>query len=506
MIRGGPLLLLALLLGLLPAPVAAAPTEFAGLQPAARTELAAGWRHAALDPRLGMSEGWRDPAALRLSRAGVDRVLFSWAAIEPDGPASFQPDRYFPPALLRADRQGGRDIVGLIQFTPAWAARDPSQGERSVPIGLGDPNGPWAQFVSRLARHYRGQVSAWMIWNEMDFRPGDNGAGGSWTWDGTDAEYWQLLKDAYRAVKAADPDAQVVLGPTAYWVDVVNGRSLFVKRLLKLAAQDPEAADNNWFFDAIAMNLYRAPDDIYRVFFELQDTLKRAGIAKPLWVTELNCMPFDDPQTPKPDDHQRCTLEEQAAFTIQAFAMALAAGWSRALWYQLTDNHIWREQEVWGLEHDDGSPRPAFQAYQTASTYLTHGDRYTFAPLKRSTRPWGVPWPDNPGSYYPNWLVYQVVVDRGSERVSVLWNASGKPLQARIPKQGEAALLVDKLGRQQPLEETAGWYVVDLAPATAVGPTDPPGYYYVGGDPLLIVQEGVPSGTPVVQPVLGAPR
>jgi hypothetical protein len=335
----------------------------------------------------------------------------------------------------------------------------------------------------------------------MEFRPGDQGGGGSWTWGGSEADYWQLLKDASLAVKSVDPNATVVFGATSYWVDILNGRELYPKRVLRIAARDPQTPANDWFFDAIAMNLYRAPDDIYRVSFELQRALKSVGVDKPRWVTELNCMPFDDPQTPKPDDHQRCTLEEQAAFTIQAYALALADPWARVFWYQLTDNQIWQAQEVWGLVRDDGSERPAFRAFQTVERYLRHADRFTFMPLLRDTQPW-ISWPDDAGSYYPNWQVYQVVADRGAQRIHVLWNADGQPLRVRLPRQGSQAFLVDKYGGVRPLGDEDGWYAVDLPAATAIGPFDPPGYYYLGGDPLLVVQEGVPPDTPIVEPAL----
>jgi hypothetical protein len=457
---------------------------------------------AAPDPRLGISEGWRDPAALWETHAGSDRVLFSWSAIEPHGQSSFDPDNAVEPAFLQAERASGQQVIGLIQFTPQWAARDPDQGERSVPNGLGDPDGPWSFFVRRLATYEKGRVSAWMIWNEMEFRPHDQGAGGSWTWGGSEAEYWQLLKDAYRAIKAADPDATVVFGATSYWVDAVNGRDQFAQRVLEVAQDDPEAAANNWFFDAIAMNLYRAPDDIYRVGFELRDILQTYGLDKPRWVTELNCMPFDDPDTPKMDDGQRCTLDEQAAFTVQAFAMALAGGWDRALWYQLADGYIWQQQEVWGLVRDDGSRRPAFDAYQVVTRYFSHAERVTFEPLRRSREYWGTPWPDDPRSFYPNWLVYQVALDRGSERVSVLWNDSNSPLRVSIPVQGASATLLDDRGHAQPISTRDGVYELDLLPASAHGPTDPSGYYYVGGPPLLVVQEGVAADAPVATPRL----
>jgi hypothetical protein len=450
-----------------------------------------------LDARIGISEGWRDASRLAETQAGSDRYVFAWSQFEPNGPASFQPNVAVPPGRLEGVLQDGRELMGLIQFTPAWAARNPEQGERSVPRDLGDPNGPWYQFVKRLANYYRGKVSHWMIWNEMEFRPNDVGGGGSWTWDGTEEEYWLLLKDAAKAVNEVDPDAQIVFGSTSYWVDMVNGRELYAKRVLDVAVQDPEAYANDFFFDAIAMNIYRAPDDVMRIQAELREILESHGLDKPTWVTELNCMPFDDAFTPKDDDAQRCTLDEQAAYVIQAYAIALSTGWDRALWYQLTDNNIWNEQEVWGLVRDDGTDRPAFAAFRTVTQYFAHADRFTFAPLARSWLPWSA-WPDNPDSFYPNYLVYQVVVDRGTERTNVLWNSSAQSLWVAVPRQGESAVLVDKLGNPYPLEATDGWYYVQLGPASASGPFDPSGYYYVGGDPWLIVQQGVPADTEVL--------
>jgi len=455
------------------------------------------------DPRIGVDQGARSLAKLQRSLAGTDRVTFSWAALEPNGPSSFQPQFYAPsPDQLAQETSGGVEAVGLIQFTPAWAARAPGQGERSVPRGLGDPDGPWSQFVRRLVSAYHGQVHAWIIWNEMDFQPGDSGAGGSWTWGGSEADYWQLLKDAYRAVKSVDPSAMVLFGATSYWDDVENHRPLFLRRVLQIAASDPEAAANHWFFDAVAMNVYRSPDDIYRVGAIVHDLLAGFSLARPQWLTETNCMPWDDPLTPKPDDAQRCTLNEQAAFVVQAYAIGLAAPWARVLWYQLTDAGVWQAQEAWGLVRDDGSERPALLALRTAATYFSHADRVTFSPLPRQGRPWADPWPDDPGSYYPDWQVYQVVVDRGPERILVLWNADGQPLRVRVPKQGSHAVLVDKLGGVQPLADDGAWYTLTLPAATAVGPADPPGYYYVGGDPALVVQEDVPSGAVIGPPVL----
>jgi hypothetical protein len=171
----------------------------------------------------------------------------------------------------------------------------------------------------------------------------------------------------------------------------------------------------------------------------------------------------------------------------------------------MTDSGTCTESAIWGLARDDGSQRPAFGAFKTAVSYLSGAERVSFAPYEREQQAWGTPWPANPDSYYPNWQVYQVVAERGDQRVSVLWNADGTTVRARIPKVGDSAVLVDKLGAEQPIGDTQGWYVVDLAPATTRGPFDPDGYFYIGGDPVLLVQRGVPPGTAVAGPGLGDP-
>jgi hypothetical protein len=51
--------------------------------------------------------------------------------------------------------------------------------------------------------------------------------------------------------------------------------------------------------------------------------------------------------------------------------------------------------------------------------------------------------------------------------------------------------------------DLGGFWRVDLAGATARYPEDPPGYYFIGGDPLLLIEDGVNPAAPVIPPVLG---
>lgn len=461
---------------------------------------------ASASPGFGVAEAFRYDGSSQLG-INWERIIFSWSDIQLGGPNDWRADLTFPPATLQKELNRGMDVVGLLQFTPAWAAQNPGDGQRSVPRNLSapasSPDNYWAQFAGRMAAQYKGRIDKWVIWNEPEFKPGDPGAGQSATWYGSDADYYLLLKRAYQAIKAANPNATVIFGATSYWVDINTGRQPFFKRILSLAAGDPEGPANGYFFDAAAFNLYWCADDILRVYDEMRDAMRAKGMDKPIWLTETNAMPYDDPATPKGTNSQRVTMQQQADFAIQALAIASAAGYQRVGWYRMTDGNIWKDQEVWGLVRDDGSKRPVFDAFKTAVGLFSGASKVSFVPLVRPDQPFGTPWPQDPGSYYPNWQVYQVVFDRpDGRRVTAVWNATDTPLRVRVPKWGTGATLVDKTGAQQPVADAGAFYVVDIAPASVKGPMDPDGYHYIGGAPMMLVETGVPAGAAVQAPTL----
>jgi hypothetical protein len=448
-------------------------------------------------PRLGMVEGFRSEAVNEL---GVtwERLVFAWDGIQPHGPAEFRADLYFPPEALQRELSTGREIVGLLQFTPGWAARDPQHGTRSVPKNLNlpahDPNNYLAAYAGRMAAHYRGRINSWVIWNEPEFRPGDSGGGDSYSWMGSDQEYYLLLKRAYQAIKAANPEARVVFGATSYWVDVMNGRVPFFRRLLDIAAADPEAPSSGYFFDAVAFNLYWWPDSIYRAGVLVREHMREKGIDKPIWLTETNAMPGDDPTRGRPNDGNWVSMQGQADFAIQAIALASAAGFQRFSWYRMTDD----AQDLWGVVRPDGTRRPVFDSLRTASALFAGAGRVSFLPLERSDEPFGTPWPADINCYYPNWMAYQVVFDHADgRRVTVLWNGTGASLGVAVPRKGGDAHLVARTGETRIVNAVGADYVVELPAATLRRQSDPRGYYYIGGPPQILVERGVPADAPV---------
>jgi hypothetical protein len=162
--------------------------------------------------------------------------------------------------------------------------------------------------------------------------------------------------------------------------------------------------------------------------------------------------------------------------------------------------------ELWGLvryhpdpqDTDPARVRPAYTAYQVATRYLSGAERVELLTVDRAD-------PNNYRSRAPRyqWWVHYVVFQRGTQRVGVLWNGNGAPVRVSLPKLGESAKVVDKAGNEAPLPPQGDRWVLSLEAAsrraTAFG-GDPPGYFFVGGSPLLLVEEGVAPDAPIERP------
>jgi hypothetical protein len=474
---------------------------------------------AGVDARFGIAEGFRDPAVMADVGAGWERLILPWDQIQPDQAGDFSHlGQTITRQQIDAELSRGTHVAGLFQFTPAWAASNPADGKRAVPKNLDlpfdDPNNYFGQYVYNTTKYYADQIDQWIVWNEPEFKPGDAGAGGSYTWLGSDEQFAQLMKVGYLAAKKANPNAVVSFPGTSYWVDINNNRSLFYERVLAILSRDPEAAAHNYYHDVVSLNLYRAPDDVYRVYGVFKGIQHQYGVDKPVWLTEMNAMPSDDMAIPCADKHTdepiKTTMDQQAAFAVQSFALAAAAGYDKIEFYQMVDSNTCTEPAVWGVTRDDGSRRSVSAALKTAMGNFAGFTSARFVPLARETAAWPA-WPNDPSSLVPNWQVYQVAFDKpGNQRVTAVWNGDGSPLRVRIRKNGTSAQLMDRMGNASPLTENQGWWVVDLPAATAYFKLndqikDPEGYHFIGGDPLLVVEDGVDPSAPVVAPGLGNP-
>ncbi|MGI9147089.1 MAG: hypothetical protein ACR2IK_11135 [Chloroflexota bacterium] len=434
-------------------------------------------------PVLGIVDAGRQATAAHQAGASWDRALFLWQAIQPNGPGDWTLDTYLDQAKLRPTLAAGFPLAGVVQGTPGWAAGDYRDGASGVPTGLDypvdDPRNTFGQFMLRLTLAYKGRISTWVVWNEPDFLPGESGTW--WTWSGNTSDFFKLLRTAYRAIKQVDPSATVVFPATTYFADAVHGRELFLERVLKEANADRDAPAHGYYFDAVGVNLYCSLDAVYRVYGVYAAILARYQLQRPIWLTETNCPVYNDATTPDLASG-RITTDEQAAFLIQAVALARAAGYARIGWYSMVDHDpnsgIF---DRWGLVRADGTSRPAFLAFQVASQYLSQpGVSARLAPLGAVTA--------------DGWPVTRIVFDDPGQRsrVQVLWRTANGPPSVRVEAAGSSAQLVDPLGFTAVADRTDAGWEVPLPPTRVAQPSDPPGFQSVGY-PILLVETNVAS-------------
>jgi hypothetical protein len=436
----------------------------------------------------------------RAAQAGVqwERLIFPWSLIQKDGPNQWR-DGYFSDQQIAQEISRGIEVVGLAVYTPQWATSTPSMpSPTNVPANLylpfDNPNNYWGQFMYKLAARYAGKINTWIVWNEPDLYL--DGVG--YTWDGSITDMYQLVKVASQAVKKANPDAKIALPGLTYWFDKQDNRPLYLARFMEAASKDPSAAEHGDYFDIVILHQYSNPLNVYVATQLLQRALTMYGLQRPIWIGESNIVPDDDPMNPI-GSTLHGSMDEQASYVIQAFALSRAAGVERMSIYKMVDERVEGAGELYGLVRNDGSVRPAFQAFQTAVRYMSTPTSavYTWDGAADPPSDDQLTRLSQSNADHTQWIwpaaVNRVTLERGPERVTVVWNASPKLVTAHIPAVTRSAQVIDKFGRDTgEVVARDGQYQLELYPTR--NNTDPrdPSAYLVGGDPRLIVEKVTP--------------
>lgn len=204
---------------------------------------------------------------LRELGAGLVRVYFYWSQVEPE------PGRYSFDAVdaFLDQLDGSEEVWVTVCSSSPWATRQAT--EFLPPSPAKDPEA-YCRFVDRLVRHCAGRVRYWQCDNE----PSNVGL----LWAGTAAEYVAQLRELHQAVKAADPDAAVVLGGAPY----------------ALPANAPDSPDRQFFdvllrdgrdfFDLFDLHLYGEAERIPADVETARGLMRNFGYEKPLVAGEYN--------------------------------------------------------------------------------------------------------------------------------------------------------------------------------------------------------------------------
>jgi hypothetical protein len=281
----------------------------------------------------------------------------NWATVEPE-PGDFR--WVDPDNVVKAFGNQQLNIVLRVHGTPAWAR--PSETLLShPPSNLTD----FANFLTALATRYKGQVAAYEIWNEPNLY---------YEWGNLDpdpAAYTEMLKTAYTAIKAVDPEALVISGGLATTGD---GSQTAVGDLDFL--QQMYNAGVKGYFDAFGSHPYAyglAPDQSHpdglsfdRVADQYEVMVANGDADTPIWITEVGWVLQTHWDL---GEHASIgvTQAQQAQYMTQAYTMVQTEwpfvqalflfnlDFSTVPWYPATEPMRW-----YAILNPDRTPRPAY--------------------------------------------------------------------------------------------------------------------------------------------------
>ena len=281
------------------------------------------------------------------------RLTMHWHDAEPsDNSYSNQTLSEWDDAVAAAEETGSK-IVGVVGRSPKWASG--SNNQYMPPLDPAD----YADFMSFLADRYEGRVAAWEIWNEQNSER-------FWPTGPDAAEYTQLLKAAYPAVKAADPNAIVAFGGLAY------SDYFYVSQAYKAGAKG--------YFDVMVTHPYSdqySPDHVtlangipwiknFLAYREVHRRMVGYGDDKPIWFTEFGWSTCTT--------HVKCVSHaQQADYITRAFCLMEQDPYVQvALVYNLRNNHWNDDADSWetqlGLMNTTFGQKPAYSAFKNYDT------------------------------------------------------------------------------------------------------------------------------------------
>ena len=252
------------------------------------------------------------------------------------------------------------NILMRVHGTPDWAK--PTDSPYTHPP---DDMVDFAKFMTALARRYKGQVAAYEIWNEPNL---------AYEWgylEPDPAAYTKMLKAAYEAIKAVDPDALVISGglaTTGNGSDDAYGDLAFLQGMYEAGAKG--------YFDALGSHPYaygRPPDIIDPDGLSLSRVVDQHEVMQanhdgqtPIWITETGWV-LETSWNLGEHNHFEVTQQQQAEYVSRAYTkihedwpfvkafFLFNLDFSTVSWYPADQPMRW-----YAILNPDRSPRPAY--------------------------------------------------------------------------------------------------------------------------------------------------
>ncbi|NDJ62862.1 MAG: hypothetical protein GYB67_17205 [Chloroflexi bacterium] len=329
---------------------------------------------------------WLDVAANQLSVNWVKQQV-RWADIAP-APGEF--DWFYLDTYVPAAQAQGLQVLASVVTAPDWARDEGVELSRHGPPA--DPQ-DYADFVVAMLQRYPGAIHAVEVWNEQNLDREWTAANGLIA-----ADYVELLRTTYAAVKAVDPDVIVISGalsPTGLsdgvraWDDFAYMDQMIEAGLLE--ATDCVGAHHNginvspeYTWDMIPDDptiQFTGPYDTPHHSWSFRSTLQTyankvalAGGSQRLCVTEFG-WPSAEGLDGIPEGFGFAldnTLEEQRDYTVMA--LDLMREWD-TVWIAILWNLNYGPQAGWAADNDN-------------VPYSIIGPGFVFRPVFDAVRDW----------------------------------------------------------------------------------------------------------------------
>jgi polysaccharide biosynthesis protein PslG len=370
-----------------PAPPAATPTPVVVPKSAASPQPApsplAGAKVPTTDPAIHVflwgntSTTARD---LQLAKQGGFHWVkqrFEWRNIEGRNKGDFEwnePDR-----IVDAITQAGLAIIARVDNQPRWASSTIQWP------GSGPPDNPtdWTDYLTALARRYKGRIQAYEIWNEPNLDR---------EWDDKKPDpvaYSAMLKASYQAIKVADPQALVVsagMSPTTTNNEHAVPDLVFIQQMYAAGARDSfdilgvhaagwkaepcadpavvaqsaELTNNDpSSTDLKRIYAFRHVEDVRALMVQQGDSAKQMSILEMGWTT--------DARPASPYAWFAVDRDQQSRNLVAAFQCARQnwQPWMGFMSVIYIPDPRWTQQHEyywWSITNPDGTPRQAYTA------------------------------------------------------------------------------------------------------------------------------------------------
>jgi len=272
---------------------------------------------------------------------------------------------------------GKLDLLIRVDHPPEWAApgcSNPAQGiVQGPPRNLQD----YANFLTALASRYKGRIRAYEIWNEPNLAR-------EWCGRVPDpAEYAQMLRVAYAAIKRADPNAMVIsagLTPTGTQPPVAMPDDVYLDQLYQAMGgnsdgyfdvlgahgagykappeMSPEEVAANKDYGGGRWFCFRRVEDLRAIMEKYGDGRKQIALLEFGWTS--------DQVHPEYAWHA-VTEEQKADYIVRAYQWAREhwspwIGLMSVIYIADPDWTPQHEQYWWAITNPDGTTRPAYEA------------------------------------------------------------------------------------------------------------------------------------------------